>query len=92
MREPTGENTLDLAMKRLERALAQLEQRRSAPGAEGGGQFDQDRAKLPEELDQSKAREKALEAAGADGIVSSSDSGPTRRPRVSLMRSERTGW
>lgn len=66
MREPTGENTLDLAMKRLERALALLEQRRGAPDDEGGGLFDQDRAKLAEELDQSKAREKALEAAGAE--------------------------
>lgn len=66
MREPTGENTLDLAMKRLERALALLEQRRGAPGGEGGDLFDQDRAKLAEALDQSKAREKALEEAGAE--------------------------
>ena len=66
MREPTGENTLDLAMKRLERALALLEQRQGAPSGEGGGLFDQDRAKLADELDQSKAREKALEAAGAE--------------------------
>jgi hypothetical protein len=67
MREPTGENALDLAMKRLERAIALLEQRRGAGPAAGGGLFDQDdRARLAEELDQAKVREKALEAAGAE--------------------------
>lgn len=66
MREPTGENTLDLAMKRLERALSLLEQRRGASGGEGGDLFDQDHSKLAEELDKSKAREKALEEAGVE--------------------------
>jgi hypothetical protein len=67
MREPTGENALDLAMKRLERAIALLEQRRGAGSADGGGLFDQDdRARLAEELDQAKIREKALETAGAE--------------------------
>lgn len=68
MRDPAGENALDLAVKRLDRALALLEQRlvKQAPGAETGGLFDQDRAKLAAELDQARAREKELEAAGAE--------------------------
>ncbi len=67
MREPAGENALDLAAKRLDRALALLEQRLSARvGGESGGLFDQDRAKLAEALDQSRAREKELEVAGAE--------------------------
>ena len=64
-----GESTLDLAAKRLESAIHVLEQRlgqklRDA-GAEAGGLFDQDRAKLAAELDQAKARERELEEAGA---------------------------
>lgn len=70
MREPAGENALDLAAKRLDRALAVLEQRLSAQvshvGAEVGGLFDQDRANLAAELDQARAREKELEVAGAE--------------------------
>jgi hypothetical protein len=68
MREPAGENALDLAVKRLDRALALLEQRLAAQGAgaETGGLFDQDRSKLAAELDQARAREKELEVAGAE--------------------------
>jgi hypothetical protein len=64
-----GESTLDLAIRRLERALAVLEQRLAdrvaRAGAEAGGLFDQDRAKLAAELDQARARERELEEAGA---------------------------
>lgn len=60
---------LDLAVRRLERALAVLEQRMSErvreAGAEAGGLFDADRARLAAELDASRARERALEEAGA---------------------------
>ena len=70
MREPAGDNPLDQAVKRLERAISQLEQRLSGhagnPGAEIGGLFDQDSAKLAAELDQARQREKALEEAGAE--------------------------
>ncbi len=70
MREPAGENALDLAAKRLDRAVALLEQRLAAKGAtrsgETGGLFDQDSSKLSAELDQARAREKELEAAGAE--------------------------
>jgi hypothetical protein len=68
MRDPAGENALDLAVKRLDRALALLEQRlaKQSAGAETGGLFDQDRAQLAEELDRARAREKELEAAGAE--------------------------
>lgn len=67
MREPAGENALDLAAKRLDRALALLEQRLAREGgAETGGLFDQDRAKLAAELDQARAREKELEVAGEE--------------------------
>ena len=64
-----GESALELAAKRLESAIHVLEQRlgqklRDA-GAEAGGLFDADRAKLAAELDQAKARERELEEAGA---------------------------
>ena len=66
----TGDSALDLAAKRLERALLILEQRLAErlkqAGEEVGGLFDQDRAKLAAELDESRARERALEAAGAE--------------------------
>jgi hypothetical protein len=62
-------SALDLAVRRLERALGVLEQRMSErmreAGAEAGGLFDADRARLATELDASKARERALEEAGA---------------------------
>lgn len=64
-----GDSALDLAAKRLESALHILEQRLSqrlkTAGADAGGLFDQDRAKLASELDQAKARERELEEAGA---------------------------
>ena len=62
-------SALDLAVRRLDRALAVLEQRMSErvreAGAEAGGLFDADRARLAAELDASRARERALEEAGA---------------------------
>ena len=68
----TGEaegSTLDLAVRRLERAVAMLESRMTdrmaEAGAEAGGLFDQDRARLAAELDAAKSRERALEEAGA---------------------------
>ena len=63
-----GDNALDLAAKRLERALALLEQRlaEKLKQAEDGGLFDQDRARLATELDQARARERELEEAGAE--------------------------
>ncbi len=63
--EPNG---LDLAVRRLDRALAMLESRMNErvaeAGAEAGGVFDQDRSRLAAELDAARAREKALEEAG----------------------------
>ena len=65
-----SETALDLAAKRLERAIAVLEQRLTervkAASAVAGGLFDQDRSNLADELDRSRAREKELEAAGAE--------------------------
>jgi len=62
-------SALDLAVRRLERALGVQEQRMAErvreAGAEVGGLFDNDRARLAAELDASRAREKALEEAGA---------------------------
>ena len=64
-----SETALDLAARRLENALHVLEQRLSKrlrdASADAGGLFDQDRAKLAAQLDQSKARERELEEAGA---------------------------
>jgi hypothetical protein len=65
-----GESALDLAAKRLERAVHLLEQRLAERAKDGGGAvgglFDQDRAKLAAELDEARARERELEAAGAE--------------------------
>jgi hypothetical protein len=64
-----GDSALDLAARRLERAIAMLESRMAdrvaQASAAAGGLFDQDRAKLATELDQARARERALEEAGA---------------------------
>jgi hypothetical protein len=65
-----SESALDLAVRRLDRAVTQLEQRMhdrlAKAGADGGGLFEQDRAKLASELDAARSREKALESAGAE--------------------------
>lgn len=70
IRDPASESAIDQAARRLERAIALLEQRlgetRGRAGLGAGGLFDQDRAKLAAELDEARAREKALEAAGAE--------------------------
>lgn len=67
-----SESALDLAVRRLDRAVTQLEQRMhdrlAKAGADGGGLFEQDRAKLASELDAARAREKAW-------------SPPARKPR-----------
>ena len=64
-----GDSALDLAARRLERAISMLESRMAdkmaQASAAAGGLFDQDRAKLATELDASRARERALEEAGA---------------------------
>jgi len=66
----SGDSTLEIAAKRLERAVFQLEQRLAErlkeAGAEAGGLFDQDRANLAAQLDEARARERALEEAGAE--------------------------
>ena len=68
----TGESSdsaLDLAARRLERAISMLESRMAdrmaQASAAAGGLFDQDRANLATELDDARARERALEEAGA---------------------------
>jgi hypothetical protein len=64
-----GEVPLEAAIKRLEQALAVLDGRVSelSGRAEGsaGGLFDFDRSQLAAELDAARARERALEDAGA---------------------------
>jgi hypothetical protein len=68
MMRDAGEGAgLDAAIQRLDRALAQLEVRveQMRAGGDGGGLFDQDRAKLAADLDAARARERDLEIAGA---------------------------
>ena len=64
-----AEGALDLAARRLERALALLEQRlaqRLAQASAGAGTaFDEDRAQLAIQLDDARSRERQLEEAGA---------------------------
>lgn len=66
----SGESALDLAARRLEQAVHVLEQRLTqrlkSAGDAVGGLFDQDRANLAAELDEARARERELEAAGAE--------------------------
>jgi hypothetical protein len=69
MDEGRGESgTLDVAIHRLDRALAQLELRLDALAAEAqsanASLFEQDRAKLAAELDAARGRERELEIAG----------------------------
>ncbi len=70
MAAETGQSgRLAVAIRRLERAIAVLDQRLAhrlaEAGAQVGGLFDQDRAKLASELDAARARERQLEEAGA---------------------------
>ena len=70
-------SALDLAARRLERAVAQLEQRLAvrsaqpapAASARGGDLFDGEAARLKAELDAARERERALEEAGAQASV-----------------------
>ena len=59
---------LDAAVRRLERAVGQLELRIDALVSEAGGAaaglFEQDRAKLAADLDAARGRERELEEAG----------------------------
>ena len=59
-----NESALDLAARRLERAVHILEQRLAerlkTAGAEAGGLFDADRASLAAQLDEARARERDL--------------------------------
>ncbi|MEW6017678.1 MAG: DUF4164 family protein [Pseudomonadota bacterium] len=70
MRDSGAESAIDQAARRLERALALLEQRLTdrlaRSSAEIGGLFDQDRSKLADELDAARARQRELEAAGLE--------------------------
>ena len=63
------ENALDLAARRLDRALVMLEQRlvqKIAEASAGAGTaFDEDRGQLAAQLDQARSRERQLEEAGA---------------------------
>ena len=68
-REQGEGGALEAAIQRLDRALAQLEVRVGAlqsQAGDGGGLFDQDRAKLAAELDAARGRERDLEQAGAE--------------------------
>jgi hypothetical protein len=71
MTEEAGRGAgLDVAIRRLERASAQLEQRLThrlaEAGADAGGLFDRDRAQLAADLDACRGRQRELEEAGAE--------------------------
>ena len=70
MTEATSlDGALDLAARRLERAVSVLEQRLAQKIAEAsagaGTASDEDRARLATALDEARARERELEEAGA---------------------------
>jgi hypothetical protein len=67
----TGQSArLDVAVRRVERAMLLLEQRLARKvaeaGAHAGDLFDQDRAQLAADLDACRGRVRDLEAAGAE--------------------------
>ena len=71
MRDLSGDNAVDLAVLRLERAVSLLEARlgdvmgAAQSGSLGSsGLFDEDRSRLAAELDASRAREQDLAEAG----------------------------
>lgn len=68
--EGGAEGALEAAAKRLERAVGLLKGRvralKSQAGASAGGLFEEDRAQLAQQLDDSHARERTLEEAGAE--------------------------
>jgi uncharacterized protein YukE len=66
MSEPSADDALEQAVRRLERALGQLEDRynRLTGHAQVGGMFEDDRAKLAAELEASRGRERELAQAG----------------------------
>ena len=69
IRESAGESALELAAKRLERAVAALEQRLAkGAGAPRGDLFDKGAppVELAAELERVRARERELETAGAE--------------------------
>jgi hypothetical protein len=66
MREPMAESPLDQAVKRLDRAISQLEQRLAGGTSKGADLFDQGGVNLAAELEKAKVREKELEQAGAE--------------------------
>ncbi len=68
---------LDVAIRRLERASAQLEQRLThrlaEAGAQAGGLFDRDRAQLAADLDACRGRQRELEEVGVQASVALAD-------------------
>jgi hypothetical protein len=68
MTAEAGEGAVDIAARRLERALALLEQRiarRISDASDGAGAaIEHDRAQLAAALDEARARERELEEAG----------------------------
>lgn len=66
--EPRSEDAIELAARRLERAVSMLEHKLGhlTGAAEAGGLFDADRAKLAADLDASRARERELAEAGQE--------------------------
>lgn len=63
-----SDSAMDLAVRRLEQAVNALEQRLAqklkSAGAPADGLFHQDHAGLAAQLDEARARERELEAAG----------------------------
>ena len=68
-RAPGPDGAVELAARRLERAVSLLEQRIAQKVAEAGAgagtASDEDRARMATELDEARARERQLEEAGA---------------------------
>jgi hypothetical protein len=71
--EPGQSGRLDIAVRRVERAMMLLEQRLARKVAEAGAQagdlFDHDRAQLAADLDSCRGRVRELEEAGAQAAA-----------------------
>ena len=83
-----SEGRLDLAVRKLERSVTLLEQRLSLrmaeAGAQVGGLFDQDRARLAAELDAARGREHDLREAGAQASAALARAIAQMRAQITL--------
>ncbi|MEO7026333.1 MAG: DUF4164 family protein [Caulobacteraceae bacterium] len=85
-REGGGSARVDVAARRLDQAVARLEQRLALRLAEAGAQvdglFDQDRSNLADKLDGCQARVRELEEVGAEASAALAEAIARMQPLI----------